>query len=220
MSIDRMKAGQAVSHPGIDPRDFVRLAIVTAVSVDADGHYADVVTIPDRMEETVSISPPYGGNGYGFYMPVDLDEQVVIALPAGEFNAGGRVIGGTWDPAYRPPTEAIENRDDVVLVVKPGQSCRIIVKGGGNVHIDAQDGGVVLVRGDAQGLASVDAPVQTMEDGNLLLNAIVAAAATIAVGNPQGAAALLALRDSLQALDWPRCSTVLSAHAGPIPLVP
>ena len=144
---DVAKASEAVSRPGIDPRMFVDLAIVTARRIDSGGCHYDVTTI-GGIDETVALSPPYGGKEYGLYLPVNVDHMVTLAVPDGKYNAGARVIGATWDTAEPPPQEVIENPDDVALVVKPGQTVRVIVSGGGNVVIDARDGGTVSIGGE------------------------------------------------------------------------
>lgn len=145
--MDVARASEALSRPGIDPRDFVQLAIVEAVAVNSDGVYIDVRTAHGQPE-TATLSAPYGGNGYGLHLPIELDETVVLALPYGSFNAGARVIGRNWDPGDAPPTEAIDHPEDVVLVVRPGQSVRVIVKGGGDVIFDPRDGGKIKHGGE------------------------------------------------------------------------
>lgn len=147
MKHDVAKIAAALERPGIDPRKFVELAIVTAVAVDASGVHCDVITA-DGMHETVALAPPYGGPGYGFYGPIQLDDAVLIAVPDGKFNAGGRLIARIWDPGAPPPAEVTAHPEDVAIVVRPGQTIRIVVSGGGNVVLDARDGGEVKAGGD------------------------------------------------------------------------
>lgn len=156
---DVAKIAEGLSRPGIDPRDFAKIAIVDAVSVGDDGVYLDVRQIPDGNPETVAVSPPYGGRGYGLHLPVDIDEEVVVTFPGGAPDAGGRAVGRTWDKGYRPPQEAIDHPDDVVLVVKPGQRLHVVVSGGGDAVIETRDGGRIL-----HGDEDADDPVIRLSD--------------------------------------------------------
>jgi hypothetical protein len=144
---DVAKLANAISRPRIDPRKFVDLGIVTAVDVTEKGIHVDVITV-DGVPETAAVSPPYGGPGYGLHLPVDLDQTVLLAVPDGVFNAGARVVGAVWDEGDPPPDDVIDNPDDVVLVVKPGQNVRIIVQGGGDIVLEARGGGKIRHGGD------------------------------------------------------------------------
>lgn len=200
--IDVAKASEAVSRPGIDPRMFVDLAIVTHVLVDADGCHYDLTTI-GGINETAALSPPYGGNGYGLYLPIFVDEFVTLAVPDGKFNAGARVVGATWDPGTPPPQEAIDNPDDVALVVRPGQTIRIIVSGGGNAVIEARDDGKVKI-----GSEDADSPALNAIDGADFIRALQAAIATPPVTG-SGTEALVNLLTQLQGLP-----VTAGSHAG------
>lgn len=144
MTRDLAKISKALERPGIDPRKFVELAIVTTVAVDSNGVHADVLT-SDGLPETAALVTPYGGPGYGFYGPIDLDDAILLAIPDGKYNAGARVVGRVWDAGSPPPEEVSAHPDDVALVVKPGQTIRIVVSGGGNAVIEARDGGKLLL---------------------------------------------------------------------------
>lgn len=142
--IDVAKSANALSRPGIDPRKFVDLGIITAVDVTAAGVHVDVTTI-DGVQETAAVAPLYGGPSYGLHLPIDLDRTALLAVPDGKFNLGARVIGTVWDAGDPPPQDVIDNPDDVVLVVKPGQKLRVIVTGGGDVVLEPRDGGKVRI---------------------------------------------------------------------------
>lgn len=191
---DVAKMAAALERPGIDPRKFVDLAVVTAVSVGAEGVHADVETITGLLE-TTALAPPYSGAGFGLYLPIDVDDFVVLAMPDGMFNAGGRIVGRTWDTGTPPPPEVIDHPEDVALVVKPGQTIRIIVSGGGDAVIEARDGGKVKL-----GSEDADEPPMTQTDGADLIKALDFAALGIISGNPFGAAALTALAQALRSL--------------------
>ena len=189
--IDVAKIAEGIGRPGIDPRKFVELAVVTAVRVDDLGVHCDVETI-SGIPETVEYSPPYGGGGYGFHSPIAEGDWVVLAVPDGKFNAGARIIGRTWDPGYPPPSEVVDNPDDVCLVVRPGQTIRIIVSGGGNAVIEARDDGKV-----ALGNEDASDPALTGADGRDFLAALAQA---IATAPTTGVQALTALLSALQSL--------------------
>lgn len=193
MSGDVAKMASALERPGIDPRKFVDLAVVTHVAVGMDGIHADVETITGIVE-TTALAPPYSGPGFGLYLPIDVDDFVVLAMPDGMFNAGGRIVGRTWDTGTPPPAEVVDHPEDVALVVKPGQTIRIIVSGGGDAVIEARDGGKVKL-----GSEDADEPPMTKTDGGDMIRALEAAILTL-VSNPLGAAALTAFKTALQAL--------------------
>lgn len=191
MGHDVAKIAEALARPGIDPRKFVELAIVTAVAVDSSGVHCDVITA-DGLHETVALAPSYGGPGYGTYEPIQLDDAVLIAVPDGKFNAGGRVIGRIWDRGSPPPAEVTAHPEDVAIVVRPGQTIRIVVSGGGNVVIEARDGGRVLLGDETASDPAVGASI-----GNDFAAAIAAA---IATSPTTGIQALTALANALHAL--------------------
>lgn len=165
---DVAKIANAVSRPRIDPRKFVDLGVVTAVDVTAAGVHVDVTTL-DGVQETAAVAPPYGGPGYGLHLPIDLDRMVVLAIPDGVFNAGARVVGTTWDAGDPPPADVLAHKEDVVLVVKPGQSLRLIVSKGASVVLEARDGGKIRHGGDDANdpiirKSDLDKVVETLND--------------------------------------------------------
>jgi len=135
---DVARAAEALSRPGIDPRCFTTLAVVNKVNATAAGVYCDVTTIMG-IQETAALAPDYGGDGYGFYAPIEAGHMVLIAIPEGEHAAGARIIAHIWDEGDPPPDEVVDHPEDVALVVKPGKTIRITVSGGGNVLLGASD---------------------------------------------------------------------------------
>ena len=200
MTRDVAKISKAIERPGIDPRKFVDLAIVTTVAVDSNGVHADVLT-SEGQPETAALVTPYGGPGYGFYGPIDLDDAVLLAVPDGKYNAGARVVGRVWDAGSPPPAEVGAHPDDVALVVKPGQTIRVVVSGGGNAVIEARDGGKLLL-----GAESASDPALGTIDGSDFMAALAAA---IATAPTTGAQALVALQTALQGLP-----PAAGSHAG------
>ncbi len=200
MGHDVAKISAAVERPGIDPRKFVEIAIVDAVAVAADGVHCDVITA-DGLPETATLVTPYGGPGYGIYGPIQIDDAVLLALPDGKFNAGARIVGRIWDPGSPPPAEVTSHPEDVAIVVRPGQTIRIVVSGGGNAVVESRDGGLVLL-----GDETADDPAQGASDGGDFMSALSAA---ILTAPTTGAQALTALRTALQSLPG-----TAGAHAG------
>lgn len=144
---DVAKISEGLSRPRIDPRKFVDVGIVDAVNVSEAGVNADVTTM-EGVPETAAYSPPYAGPGYGLHLPMDIDDAVVMVTPDGVSNAGLRIVGRTWDAGSPAPADVVDNPEDVVLVVKPGQSVRLIVTGGGHVVLEPRDGGKIKHGGD------------------------------------------------------------------------
>lgn len=201
---DVAKISEAVSRPGIDPRRFVDLGVVTAVAVDGDGIHADVLLM-DGNPETVALASPYAGPGYGLHFPLELDDAVYIAVPDGKYNAGGGIVGRPWDRGAPIPLEISDAPEDVVLVVKPGQSIHIVVSGGGNAVIEARDGGRVEL-GQAEEPGEPLLPIMTVDDGATWMDALNAAIAQ--VGATPASIPLIALR------------TALGGTAPPLPFTP
>lgn len=215
MNTDVAKVANALSRPGIDPRKFVDVGVVSAVSVTSEGVHVDIET-PENVTETAQLAPPYAGPGYGLHLPIDLDDAVVLAVPDGKWNAGARVVGRTWDAGCPPPLDVIDNPDDVVLVVKPRQSLRIIVTGGGqalisvgdghDINIEVSSGGTVHIGG-----GGVESPPMKVTDGNQFMIALQTAI-TALVAAPIPAAALIALQTALQAIEWPQGATSVTVR--------
>jgi len=183
LTLDMQRMSEAMSRPGIDPRTWTTLAIVTAVHVSSSGIHVDIKTIAG-IEETASVPTLYGGRGFGLYCPVAVDDWVLVVIPEGDWGAGARVIAQVWDAGSPPPQEAIDHPRDVALIVEPGQSLRIIVGGGGDVVIEARDGGQVKL-GDESASRGV---ARDGDDVSLTFASATALQAALdgryAIGNP------------------------------------
>lgn len=187
--IDPLRIGEGLSRPGIDPRTWTTLAIVTAVNVTAEGIYCDVTTITG-IEETVTLPTAYGGPSYGFYCPVAVDDWVLIGVPEGDWNAGARILAQVWDQGTPPPAVALEHPLDPALVVEPGRTLRILTSEGGSTVIAAS---VKLGREDAAHRALLtDAYLAALGQ---LVGAIASAVGTI----PGGAGASASITAALTA---------------------
>lgn len=136
---DVARHSEAVSRPGIDPRTWSTLAIVTAVNVTATGVFCDITTITG-IEETATYCPPYAGPSYGLHLPMIANgDFVLVEFPEGDFSAGGRITGRTWDGGHPVPDAVVQNPNDVVLVVQPDQWLRLLVSGQGKIQMGGVD---------------------------------------------------------------------------------
>lgn len=139
---DVARAAEALSRPGIDPRTWCTLAVVTSVHTSTRGVYCGITTMAGIVE-TAQLAPPYSGSGYGFYTPVEVGDVVTVFVPEGDWAAGARVLGQNWDAGTPAPPELEDHPEDVALIVKPGRTVRIITSGGGDVVIEARGSGKV-----------------------------------------------------------------------------
>jgi uncharacterized protein involved in type VI secretion and phage assembly len=124
----------------------LQIAVVTAVHVDKSGPFADIQILTDagRTPDTARIAGAYAGPSYGFYCPVDVDDEVIIGVPDGDPNHGYVIVSRCWSASDPPPQEAIDHPQDVVLHVRKDKTMRIVVEGGGNIALDVADGKVQL----------------------------------------------------------------------------
>lgn len=141
---DVQRMSKAFERPGIDTRVWAWRAIVTKIVIDRDhGVLLDVTLLPDEIEETAKLAPMYAGAGFGFYLPVRLDDEVVVISPMGSPDHGLEAYPRVWDGADPPPQDVVDNPEDVLLHIRPGKNLRIVTEGEGKVVIDARGDGVV-----------------------------------------------------------------------------
>lgn len=138
---DTASMGRGVSYPGIDPRLWISLAVVTELGVDpANGVYADVQLIPSGDLQTCRVGIAYGGPGYGAWFPLAKDDLVVVLFPRGDPAEGPVITSRLWSGSDPPPRElATANGDDPptqpVIVVGEGQTVRIVCRPGATVEV-------------------------------------------------------------------------------------
>lgn len=153
--MDVGRLANALSRPGIDPRTWVTLATVTAFHLDAnDGPYVDVSILTDMMIdndgnpvphiETARVGSFYAGNGFGFYAPLAVDDEVVVGYPNGDPDHGLVVMARVWSNPDPPPTLANDHPADLCLQVQKDVTLRIQVFGAGNVVLGSENGKVLL----------------------------------------------------------------------------
>lgn len=166
-SMDVNRLSEAVARPGIDPRTWVTLATVKKFVMTSTGPYADVEILSDMTiddfdnpvahVETARVAPMYAGDGYGFYAPLQVNDEVVVGYPDGNPDHGLVVIGRCWSKADPPPSLGKDNPQDVCLQVLEDTNLRIQVFGSGNVVLGSEDGKVLLGEESAsRGVARAD----------------------------------------------------------------
>jgi Type VI secretion system/phage-baseplate injector OB domain len=133
--LDVGRLGNALSRPGIDPRTWISYATVDGVGVDGEGVFVDVTLLPSGEQMTARAGTIYAGPGYGLHLPFGVNDEVVVGVPNGDPGHGAVVLGRLQSASDQLSSDAQGNADDIVLVVKDGQSVRIGVSGGGKVYL-------------------------------------------------------------------------------------
>lgn len=140
-----------MSRPGIDPRQWVSLAVVEEVHVSTSrGYLVDVMLLPSELHHTARVAPAYAGNGFGLYLPLEVDDEVLVVAPDGDPDAGLVVVCRLWSTADPVPATAaaVTTQTDLLLEAKSNATIRIRVAGTGNVVIDPQGTGKVKLGGE------------------------------------------------------------------------
>lgn len=183
---DMLRIGAAIERPGIDPRTWTTLAMVTAIDVTAKGVYCDFTTLLG-IEDTAAYAPIYGGAGYGLYLPLRVEDWVLVAVPEGDWNAGARIIARVWDEGDPPPDVVAAHPQDLALVVYPGSAIRIITNNG-PIVLEANGSGLVKLgdEGAIRGVARLADAVGTTPTTALALAAALQTAmdARYTIANP------------------------------------
>lgn len=135
---DPVRIARAVAAPGIDPRPWQSYAVVDAVGIDSEGVFVDLTLLPSEHPATARVGADYAGPGYGSFMPIGVDDEVLVAAPDGDPQHGMVVVRRMFSASDNLPQAAIDNPNDLVLVVKPKQSYRIVVSDGGKLILGAE----------------------------------------------------------------------------------
>ncbi len=175
-SLDTNLLGRALARPGMDTRAWVAYAIVKKIVIDdAEGVFVDVLVMPDKQYATARLGVEYAGNGWGLYAPLEVDDEVLVEVPNGDFNNGLVITRRLFSRADPPPSEVGENPTDFLLFVKPGKTLRMIVSGGGDAVIEARGDGVVRLGSESAtlGVARMsDDVVVTIPIGTVLIDVL------------------------------------------------
>jgi hypothetical protein len=188
-AMDTGRLGNAVSRPGIDPRMWVSNAIALGDSVVDPQHgvFVDVILHPSEQQLTALVTAIYAGNGWGIYAKVHKDDPIQVSIPSGHQAEGASVIQRGWNAADLPPKEAIDNPDDLVIVVEPGKNFRLAVSGGGQILLGGELATHPVIMGDdfrnaeSQQHSSEESTLQTLASA---MGALQTAATTWATSAP------------------------------------
>jgi hypothetical protein len=162
--LDTRRFGAAVGFPGIDPRHWISLAIVTAVEIDpVEGPFVACTLLPSQQQVSARVGSGYAGGGFGDWCPIRVDDEVLIEAPDGEAQGGYIVTARLWSPADAPPELMVSNPNDRLIQALDGQNVRVVATGAGAVNLDAP----------AVNLGSDEAS-QEVPLGNNLINALFA----------------------------------------------
>lgn len=138
--LDTSRLGASMARPGIDTRTWVSLAVATADCVvdQAHGVFVEVELQPTGEVLTARVGAEYAGSGFGFYVPILKDDELIVGVPSGDPREGPVVQSRLWSAADPPPGEAAAHPRDVLLVVQKDSTLRIRATGEGNVEISSE----------------------------------------------------------------------------------
>ena len=147
---DVQRMGEALARPGMDTRIWASLAIIKKVTVDpAGGFLADITLLPGGNGETARVGSIMAGPGSGCYLPLEVDDDVLVVAPDGTPDAGLVIVCRLWDRATTPPADAAAHPDDVLMQPPTDRTIRMITTGGGAIAIVPRGSGDVLLGDDA-----------------------------------------------------------------------
>lgn len=145
---DMARVSKAVERPGIDPRVWVCTGYVEALGIDEEGPFVDVTCMPTEEVKPCRLASIYTGPGYGFYFPVEKDDEVLVFAPNGDPNAGLVALPGTWSKSDPPPQDMIDEPTNLHLYAKEGVNINVTVSGGGTVKLGSKDAEEAVVLGN------------------------------------------------------------------------
>jgi len=218
-NLDMRRSTASVSAPGIDPRIWFTCAEVIALGHDEAGDMlADIRYKPDGKNETAKVGSCYVDDEGGDWCPLDVGDNVLVAVPMGEESWGPVIVCRTWNQSKRPAADfgdGDEPTKDRVIRMGKGRKLRIRSSGsGGDVDIQAEGFGNVTLNTTGGGstkvtsdnVAQINAPQTILGEGG---------AAVITVGGI-GKVTLPALACVVTALGLPG----IVFPVGPTPLAP
>lgn len=156
------RIGQAMARPGMDTRVWLTEGVVKSVSLSSTkGPYAEVLLLATAYEddngeivgriEKVRLTSPFAGDGWGMYSPIEVDDEVLVAFPDGDPDAGGWVVQRAWSGEDKPPSGYAN--DTFLVHVKDGHKLKLKAKdssvefdGNGNVTVAVSGTGKVKLQ--------------------------------------------------------------------------
>lgn len=136
---DFSRIAQALKIPGIDPRTWVCQGYVEAFGIDEEGPFIDAICTPSEETVPCRLASVYSGPGYGFFFPIEKDDEVLIFAPNGDPNAGLIAMPRPWSKSDPPPQDAIDNPTEILLHAKEGVAINFTVSGGAKVTFGNRD---------------------------------------------------------------------------------
>jgi hypothetical protein len=103
------------------------------------GVFVDVKLAPTGEELTARVGADYAGNGFGLYLgTIHKDDELLVGVPLGDPAEGPVVLRRLWSAADKPPQEAIDHPEEILLVGEKDINVRVIAKGNGKVYVKGQ----------------------------------------------------------------------------------
>lgn len=132
---DVNRLAKALERPGIDPRVWICLAFVVEFDIDDEGPIVDVLLMPDQIPETARVAAEYSGPNFGFYFPLEKDDEVLVGAPNGNPDEGLVVIKRLWSKSDKPPQESIDDPTNIILHAKEGANINLVVSGDATINL-------------------------------------------------------------------------------------
>ncbi len=139
VDIGRLSAGLA--RPGMDTRVWESVAYAQDESYldPQHGIFVDVILAPTGEELTVRVGAEYAGNGFGLYLgTIHKDDELLVGVPLGDPSEGPVVLRRLWSAADKPPQEAIDHPEEILLVAEKNLNVRLIAKEDGKVYVKGE----------------------------------------------------------------------------------
>lgn len=168
-AIDASRMSHLVARPGIDTRRNICVAQVVEVIVDpAEGIFIDVDLLPGEERETVQLTGPLAGSGFGFVCPVYADDLIVVGFPDGDPDAGPVLLARLWNAGDPPPEEAkgaavgqdspgmFFLKEQVLLRAKGGENILIRTSAAGGFDLEVEGDGPLSIKASGSGTLTVE----------------------------------------------------------------
>lgn len=158
-TLDTGRLAAAMARPGADTRVWLTHARVVETGFDAEvGIFADILTIPDGLEDTIMFGTLDVSDRGGLFCPIEVDQVVLVAYAGGDSNFGPMLISSTWSRNLRPPPEAAgaggETIKDVLWKVRTGRSLRFVTDGS-EVRVTGVNSGRIVLETTGTGQVEI-----------------------------------------------------------------
>ena len=135
-SVDILQVIEAVRGPGIDTRTWIANGYLSGpATYDAVSGlwFAPVVFTPSQIGPVnCRIEGWAAGPGVAVYAPLRAGDEVSVAIPEGNPNAGPKIIGRSYtptgSPSGPPPLAAGYDNNSIVIVTQAGSGIQIRVE--------------------------------------------------------------------------------------------